>query len=74
MSDGEPVKVEYISRMTTSELIVEVPDLEEGQYQLSVTTQVSSNYQLVKDPRSYIFPIVLTVIAPDGAGGSPGGV
>lgn len=74
VSDGEPVKVEYISRMTTSELIVEVPDLEEGQYQLSVTTQVSSNYQLVKDPRSYIFPIVLTVIAPDGAGGSPGGV
>lgn len=74
VADGEPVKVEYISRMTTSELIVEVPDLAEGQYQLSITTQVSSNYQLVKEPRTYIFPIVLTVGAGDGEGGSPSGI
>ena len=74
VSDGEPVKVEYISRMTISELIVEVPDLVEGQYQLSITTQSAAGYQLVKEPRTYVFPIVLTVIAPDGAGGSPGGV
>lgn len=75
VSDGEPVKVEYVSRMTSSELIVEAPDLAEGQYQLSVTTQASSNYQLVKEPRTYIFPIILTVGGSDGSGdegGSPG--
>lgn len=46
---------------TKSQIIISIPQLEEGQYKLSVITQAGSNYQLVKEPRTYIFPILLTV-------------
>ena len=60
-----PVKVSLIVRNTKSEIIIQIPPLAEGQYWLSVTTQAGANYGLVKDPRTYKFPILLTV----GAGG-----
>lgn len=61
-----PVKVSLIVRNTKSEIIIQIPPLAEGQYWLSVTTQAGANYGLVKDPRTYKFPILLTV----GAGGN----
>ena len=60
-----PTKVLLIVRNTTSEIIIQIPQLAEGQYWLSVTTQAGAGYSLVKDPRTYKFPILLTV----GAGG-----
>lgn len=58
---GEAKKVQTIVMNTKSQIIVSVPQLEDGQYSLSVTTQAGSNYQLVKEPRTYTFPILLTV-------------
>ena len=60
-----PVKVSLIVRNTKSEIIIQIPPLAEGQYWLSVTTQAGAGYSLVKDPRTYKFPILLTV----GVGG-----
>jgi len=60
-----PTKVLLIVRNTTSEIIIQIPQLAEGQYWLSVTTQAGAGYSLVKDPRTYKVPILLTV----GAGG-----
>ena len=60
-----PTKVSLIVRNTKSEIIIQIPQLAEGQYWLSVTTQAGAGYSLVKDPRTYKFPILLTV----GAGG-----
>ena len=59
------LKASLIVRNTKSEIIIQIPQLAEGQYWLSVTTQAGANYGLVKDPRTYKFPILLTV----GAGG-----
>lgn len=69
-----PVKAEYYSRSTISEQIVEIPEgLADGQYKVSITTQAGASYTLVKEPRTYVFPILLTV---GGGGGgdseSPG--
>ena len=61
----QPVKVSLIVRNTKSEIIIQIPPLAEGQYWLSVTTQAGAGYSLVKDPRTYKFPILLTV----GVGG-----
>ena len=59
------MKVSLIVRNTKSEIIIQIPPLAEGQYWLSVTTQAGAGYSLVKDPRTYKFPILLTV----GVGG-----
>lgn len=57
-----PQKVEFFSRSTTSEQIVEVPEgLADGQYKVSITTQAGASYSLLKEPRTYVFPILLTV-------------
>ena len=56
-----PTKVSLIVRNTKSEIIIQIPQLAEGQYWLSVTTQAGANYGLVKDPRTYKFPILLTI-------------
>ena len=58
---GEAKKVQTIVMNTKSQIIISIPQLEEGQYKLSVTTQAGSNYQLVKEARTYTFPILLTV-------------
>ena len=73
-ADAQPVKVEFYSRSTNTEQIAEVPEsLTDGQYYLSVTTQIGSGYQLVKEPRTYRFPILLTVGEPADDGGDEGG-
>lgn len=65
---AKPVKVEFFSRSTVSEQIVEVPEsLADGQYELSLTTQFGPNYKTLKEPRTYVFPILLTV--GEGGGG-----
>lgn len=66
---SEAKKVQTIVTNTKSQIIISIPQLSDGQYSLSVTTQAGSNYQLVKEPRTYTFPILLTV----GDGGSGGG-
>lgn len=58
---GEPVKVDLIVANTNSQIIVSLPQLSDGQYYLSVTTQTGSNYSMVKTPRTYQFPVLLTV-------------
>ena len=74
---GEPVKVGLIVSNTKSQIIISIPQLSDGQYYLSVTTQLGSNYSLVKTPRSYRFPVLLTVGAADEGGAGeerPGGL
>lgn len=69
--DGKtPVKVDLIVANTISQIIIQVPNLPDGQYLLSVTTQAGAGYSLVKEPRTYQFPILLTVGAQPGGGGS----
>lgn len=58
---GAVIKVALIVTNTKSQIIISIPQLAEGQYTLSVTTQAGTNYQLVKEPRTYMFPILLTV-------------
>ena len=69
-ADKTPVKVDLIVANTTSQIIIQVPNLPDGQYLLSVTTQAGSGYSLVKEPRTYQFPILLTVGNQPGGGGS----
>lgn len=62
--DGEgktPVKVGLIVSNTTSQVIIQIPALPDGQYLLSITTQAGAGYSLVKEPRTYQYPILLTV-------------
>ena len=58
---GEAKKVQTLVVNTKSQIIISIPQLGDGQYKLSVTTQAGSNYQLVKEPRTYTFPFLLTV-------------
>lgn len=48
--------IESLTDSTTNEIIIQIPQLAEGQYWLSVTTQAGANYGLVKDPRTYNSP------------------
>lgn len=66
-----PTKVSLIVRNTKSEIIIQIPQLAEGQYWLGVTTQAGAGYSLVKEPRSYQFPILLTVGGGNGDSESP---
>ncbi len=66
-----PFKAEYFSRSTISEQIVEIPEgLTDGQYKVSITTQAGAAYTLVKEPRTYVFPILLSVGEGGGGGDS----
>lgn len=69
--NGQPHKVGLIVTNTKSQIIISVPQLSEGQYTLSVTTQSGSNYKMVKEPRTYQFPILLTVGKGSGGGEEP---
>ena len=68
-ADKTPVKVALVVTNTTSQIIIQVPALPDGQYLLSVTTQAGAGYSLVKEPRTYQFPILLTVGNQPGGGG-----
>lgn len=61
-----PQKVMMIVTSVFSQTVITIPMLTAGQYRLSITTQAGSNYKQVKGPRTYIFPVLLTV------GGSSG--
>ena len=63
---GERTKVDMQDIVTNnpSELLIIIPDLNEGTYQLEVTTQFgsgTSNSQLLKEPRTTVFDRILTV-------------
>lgn len=66
---GEPVKVTVLISNSPSKLIVQMPTLADGRYTLRVTTQYSSSFRNVREPRSYDYPIPLQV----GKGGGDGG-
>lgn len=55
-------KVKTIVQNTNTQIIFQIPKLAVGQYSLRVTTQAGAGYSLVKEPRSYTFPILLTVV------------
>lgn len=63
-----PIKVNLIVTNTKSQIIIQVPNLPDGQYMLSVTTQAGASYALVKDPRTYQYPILLSVGSQQGGG------
>lgn len=63
-----PVKVNLIVSNTISQIIIQIPDLPDGQYLLSITTQAGAGYSLVKEPRTYQFPILMTVGSQSGGG------
>ena len=69
---GDPVKVPLVVTNTKSQIIISLPQLTDGQYYLSMTTQAGPNYTTVKSPRSYQFPILLTVGDPEGEEERPG--
>ena len=58
---GEPIKVDLIVTNTKSQIIISIPELSDGTYYLSITTQAGAGYSVLKEPRSYTFPILLTV-------------
>lgn len=61
--EGEKQKVSVIVANTKSQIIISVPQLKPGEYTLIITSQTGANYQLLKAPRTYEFPIILTVDA-----------
>lgn len=63
---GEPVKAPLIVHNNPSQLTVMIPALADGQYNVSVCTQASGKNQMVKSPRTYTFPVVLTVGSGEG--------
>ena len=58
---SEAQKVGLVVTNTKSQIIISIPQLVAGQYTLSVTTQAGGSYTVVKAPRTYVFPILLTV-------------
>lgn len=68
-ADKAPIKVNLIVLNTTSQIIIQIPALPDGQYLLSVTTQAGASYTIVKEPRTYQFPILLSVGSQPSGGG-----
>lgn len=69
---GSPKSVRLITHNNPSQLTVLLPTLEEGEYTLSVTTQFTSGNRLLKEPRTYTLPALLTVKAEGSDSESPG--
>lgn len=69
---SDPVKVPLVVTNTTSQIIVSIPALADGNYYLSVTTQAGAGYSIVKEPRTYRLPVLLTVGDPGGEEERPG--
>lgn len=66
---GTPKQVKLITHNNPSQLTVLLPELEDGEYTLSITTQYGSGNRLVKEPRTYTFPVLLYVGKKPGTGG-----
>ena len=60
-SIGEPKKVSVLISNMPSQLIVQMPTLDDGIYTLRVTTQFVRNGKMTKAPRSYDYPVPLKV-------------
>lgn len=60
-TDGQPQAVRLIVHNNPSQLTVLLPELEDGEYTLSITTQYSTSSKLLKDPRTCTFPVLLYV-------------
>ncbi|WP_456086723.1 DUF4469 domain-containing protein [Parabacteroides sp.] len=71
-SGSDPIKVPLVVTNTTSQIIVSIPALADGNYYLSVTTQAGAGYSIVKEPRTYRLPILLTVGNTGGEEERPG--
>ncbi|WP_293667685.1 DNA-binding domain-containing protein [uncultured Parabacteroides sp.] len=67
---GTAQPVRLITHNNPSQLTVLLPELEDGEYTLSITTQYGSSNKLVKEPRTCTFPVLLYVgKKPEGGGG-----
>lgn len=64
---GTAQKSPLLIHNNPSELTAMLPALEDGEYTLSIVTQYGSSNKLVKEPRTYTFPVLLYV------GEKPGG-
>lgn len=60
-TEGTPLKASLLVHNNPSELTVVMPVMPDGEYTLSITTQFSTNNKLVKEARTYTFPVLLTV-------------
>ena len=65
---GTAKKCPLLIHNNPSQLTVMLPALEDGEYTLSIVTQYAANNKLVKDARTYTFPVVLYVGAKPGGG------
>lgn len=67
---GTAQKCPLLVHNNPSELTVMMPTLEDGEYTLSIVTQSAAGNKLVKEPRTYLFPVLLYVgNKPSGGGG-----
>lgn len=66
---GTPKKCPILVHNNPSELTVILPVLEDGEYTLSIVTQSAAGNKLVKEPRTYTFPVLLYVGNKPSGGG-----
>lgn len=66
-AEGEAKKVTLLIHNNPSQITFMLPALADGEYKLSLTTQYSAGNNLVKEARTYTFPVLLYV------GDVPGG-
>jgi len=66
-----PMKAPVVIANSPSQVIVQMPTLADGQYTVSLTTQYSAGSRNIKEPRTYTFPILLTVGEGGGDSESP---
>lgn len=66
---GTTQKSPLLVHNNPSELTVMLPALEDGEYTLSIVTQSAAGNKLVKEPRTYTFPVLLYVGEKPGGGG-----
>lgn len=66
-AEGEALKVALLIHNNPSQVTFMLPALADGEYKLSLTTQYSAGNNLVKEARTYTFPVLLYV------GDVPGG-
>ena len=58
---GEKKAIKLLTHNNPSQLTILLPDLEDGEYELSITTQYGSGNRILKEARSYTYPILLYV-------------
>lgn len=69
-ADGTPLKCPLLIHNNPSQLTVMLPTLADGEYTLSLTTQFGAGNKLVKEARTYTFPVLLYVGKKPDEGGS----